>query len=77
MITGHAERHRVEAARDAGVNELLVKPVTEKALHSRIQEVILRPRPFIFGPDYYGPCRRRRRDPNYKGPERRKTVAAI
>jgi CheY-like chemotaxis protein len=77
MITGHAERHRVEAARDAGVNELLVKPVTEKGLHSRIQEVILRPRPFIFGPGYYGPCRRRRPDPNYRGLERRKTVEAI
>lgn len=77
MITGHTERHRVEGARDVGVNELLVKPVTERGLHSRIQEIILRPRPFIFGPTYYGPCRRRRPNPNYKGPERRKTVHAI
>jgi len=77
MITGHADRHRVEGARDAGVNELLVKPVTERGLHSRIQEIILRPRPFVFGPNYFGPCRRRRRDLNYKGQERRKTVMAI
>jgi len=77
MITGHAERHHVEGARDAGLNELLVKPVTEKSLRSRVQEIILRPRPFIFGPGYYGPCRRRRPDPNYNGPERRKTVVAI
>lgn len=77
MITGHADRHRVEAARDVGVNEMMVKPVTEKGLLSRIQEVVLRPRPFIFGPTYFGPCRRRRVDRNYKGPERRQTVMAI
>jgi DNA-binding response OmpR family regulator len=77
MITGHADRHRVVGARDVGVNEIMVKPVTERGLHSRIQEIILRPRPFVFGPTYFGPCRRRRRDIAYKGPERRKTVMAI
>jgi len=53
MITGHADRHRVEGARDAGVNEMLVKPVTERGLHSRIQEIILKPRPFISGPELF------------------------
>ena len=71
MITGHADRHLVQTARDSGVNELLVKPITESALHQRIQEVIFRPRLFIFGPDYYGPCRHRHRNRNYDGPERR------
>ena len=28
MITGHTEKHRVEAARDAGVTEFLAKPIT-------------------------------------------------
>lgn len=77
MITGHADRQVVQSARDVGVNELLVKPVTERGLIQRIQEIILRPRPFVFGPDYYGPCRRRRRDENYFGPERRKTVTPV
>jgi CheY-like chemotaxis protein len=77
MVTGHAERHTVQSARDVGVNELLVKPVTERGLYQRIQEVILRPRPFVFGPEYFGPCRRRRRDLNYTGPERRKVVCAV
>jgi CheY-like chemotaxis protein len=77
MITGHADRHRVVGARDVGVNEMMVKPVTEGGLHTRVQEVILRPRPFIFGPTYFGPCRRRRLDKNYRGPERRHTVMAI
>jgi len=77
MVTGHAERQTVQSARDAGVNELLVKPVTERGLYQRIQEVILRPRPFVFGPEYFGPCRRRRRDLSYTGPERRKAVCAV
>lgn len=71
MITGHANRQMVKSARDSGVNELLVKPITEKGLHQRIQEIIFRPRPFIFGPDYYGPCRHRHGNRNYDGPERR------
>ncbi len=74
MITGHADRHVVQLARDAGVNELLVKPINEGALNQRIHEVIFRPRPFIFGPDYYGPCRHRHRNPYYGGPERRAVI---
>ena len=27
MISGHTERHRVEAARDAGITEFLAKPI--------------------------------------------------
>ena len=72
MITGHAKREAIETARDAGVNEILVKPVTEGGLQSRIREAVLRPRPWVNTPTYCGPCRRRRDDPNYSGPERRK-----
>jgi len=72
MITGHTERERIKAARDAGVNEILVKPITQGGLQSRIEEVILRPRNWVDSPSYCGPCRRRRNDQNYTGPERRK-----
>ena len=77
MITGRADRHVVQSARDCGVNELLVKPITERALHQRVQEVILRPRPFIFGPDYFGPCRHRHGNRDYGGPERRATAKSL
>jgi hypothetical protein len=33
MVTGHANRGAVQSARDAGVNELLVKPFTEGSPH--------------------------------------------
>jgi CheY-like chemotaxis protein len=72
MITGHAERERIKSARDAGVNEILVKPVTQGGIQTRIEEVILRPRRWVETTLYCGPCRRRRNDQNYEGPERRK-----
>ena len=36
MLTGHSEKHRVVAARDAGVTEFLVKPISATALYERI-----------------------------------------
>ena len=35
MITGHTEKYRVEAARDAGVTEFLAKPITAQNLFIR------------------------------------------
>jgi CheY-like chemotaxis protein len=71
MLTGFAERHRVFEARDAGVTEMVVKPVTARSLLDRINTVIFKPRPFIRSGDYFGPCRRRRAEPTYEGPFRR------
>ncbi len=72
MLTAHAEPSRVKEARDAGVNEFLKKPVTAAELHQKITRIVEQPRPFIRTETYIGPCRRRRQDPSYTGPERRK-----
>jgi two-component system chemotaxis response regulator CheY len=72
MLTGHSEKKHVMAARDAGVTEFMVKPVSVKALHQRIVNVVAHPRPFIRTPTYFGPDRRRTVNANYAGPERRK-----
>jgi len=71
MITGHTERPRVEAARDAGVTEFLAKPITVQNLLSRIIEIVDRPRPFVRCDGYFGPDRRRHRMEGYAGPWRR------
>lgn len=71
MVTGHTEKARVEAARDAGVTEFLAKPITTESLLKRLVEVVERPRPFIRCKDYFGPDRRRRRAEDYPGPWRR------
>jgi two-component system, chemotaxis family, chemotaxis protein CheY len=71
MITGHTERHRVEAARDAGVTEFLAKPITAQNLFLRIIEIVERPRAYVRCAGYFGPDRRRRNEDFYAGPWRR------
>ena len=73
MMTGHSEKHRVYEARDAGVTEFVVKPITAKAVFDRIQAVILRPRAFVRNATYFGPDRRRTNAANYDGPRRRQS----
>jgi CheY-like chemotaxis protein len=72
MLTGHSEKKRVMAARDAGVTEFLAKPISAKSLYQRIVNVVANPRPFIKTKSYFGPDRRRNVNPNYIGPERRR-----
>jgi CheY-like chemotaxis protein len=72
MMTGHSEKSRVEAARDAGVTEFVAKPITARAIFDRLNAVIFRPRPFIQSETYFGPCRRRVNDPDFEGPWRRR-----
>jgi CheY-like chemotaxis protein len=71
MITGHTERHRVEAARDAGVTEFLAKPITAHSLFSRLAEIVERPRAFVRCESYFGPDRRRKTPESHAGPWRR------
>jgi two-component system chemotaxis response regulator CheY len=76
MLTAHSERKRVTAARDAGVTEFMVKPISASALHQRIVNVIANPRRFIKTATYFGPDRRRNNAPGYTGPERRRSGKA-
>lgn len=61
MITAHSERPRIIAARDVGVNEFVMKPVSAKTLFSRLNAVIEHPRRFVRAGEYFGPDRRRKR----------------
>lgn len=74
MLSGHTEMNRIMIARDAGVNEFLAKPVSATNLYHRIRAIIEQPRNFVRTSAYFGPDRRRRVDPNYMGPERRKSA---
>jgi two-component system chemotaxis response regulator CheY len=73
MITGHSTMRRVGEARDVGVTEFLSKPVTARGVIERITRVVDHPRAFVRSQEYFGPDRRRREDPSYRGPYRRKT----
>lgn len=71
MMTGFAERSRVMAARDAGVTEFLVKPLSAQSVFSRINTIVEHPRQFVKVGQYFGPDRRRKDD--WAGEERRST----
>lgn len=60
MVTGKTELENVMVARDAGINHLLTKPVSVKALADRITALIEDPVPFVKTETYFGPNRRHR-----------------
>jgi YesN/AraC family two-component response regulator len=71
MLTGYSEIRRVIAARDFGVTEFLVKPISAARLYQRLVNVVERPRPFVDAEQYFGPCRRRDIADDFAGAERR------
>ena len=71
IVSGHAEVTEIVAARDAGANEYLAKPLSAKILDLRLNAVVHHPRPFIRSDDFFGPDRRRHESDRYKGSERR------
>lgn len=77
MLTMRGSQADVEAARAAGVDGYLRKPISALMLQQRVRTVIAHPQPFVVTASYVGPCRRRRRpDLNYLGPLRRLDDAA-
>ncbi len=63
MLTAHTGRRCVLAARDAGVTEVLAKPISARSLHERIVSVIAKPRKFVRTDTYFGPEHRRELKP--------------
>jgi two-component system, chemotaxis family, chemotaxis protein CheY len=70
MATAYSEVKNVVAARDAGVNDFLFKPLSAHSLMKHVLNVVEKPRPFVQADTYFGPDRRRAQKP-LPGPERR------
>jgi DNA-binding response OmpR family regulator len=70
MMMGRANTRRVIDARNAGVDEFLVKPISLRALHGRLLALVENPRVFVRTSAYVGPDRRRHDRP-FAGPDRR------
>ena len=71
MVTAHSQIGRIKQARDSGINEFLVKPISARALYSRITSLIENPRAFVEMNLYFGPDRRRHKPSVLGFPERR------
>ena len=61
----------VRDLRDAGADEILSKPVSPKAVWSKITAVVNARRRFVSAPNFFGPDRRRRNLAPPTGAERR------
>jgi CheY-like chemotaxis protein len=55
MLTGYTERRHIMAARNAGVTEVLSKPISANALYRRVASIVSQPRRFVRTPSYFGP----------------------
>jgi two-component system chemotaxis response regulator CheY len=75
-IVAGAKVEHVKLALDSGVHDLAVWPISVDMLRQRLERAVIAGRPFMQTKEYFGPCRRRRNDPNFKGPERRSNAAA-
>ena len=71
LVSAYTSRKVVEAARDSGANEALVKPISADRLISRIVHMINNQRPFVKAPEFFGPDRRRQIQ-DFDGDEKRK-----
>jgi two-component system chemotaxis response regulator CheY len=60
MLSTFVNERAVMAARDAGANEVLMKPLSAEKMASRILSVVNHPRPFVKAASFFGPDRRRR-----------------
>jgi len=74
MLSAYSERSKVEAARDAGATEFCSKPVTATEIYRKIASVVNAPRPFVRTRHFFGPDRRRHKNSEHQGKERRSSV---
>jgi len=72
MISSDASKDVVFLARNAGVNEFLVKPLSNESLYRRLRNVLVNPKAFVKTATFIGPDRRSLSRPPPGVPERRK-----
>ncbi len=70
MMTTQVRPEDIFAMRDAGVNEIAVKPCSINQLLQRIEAIASNPRRFVWSDEFAGPDRRRK-EGQFSGPERR------
>ncbi|WP_440959536.1 response regulator [Oceanicaulis sp. LC35] len=58
LLTCYADVERVQIARDAGVNEFMVKPFSPESIYQHISSIFRKPRRFVDSKSFFGPDRR-------------------
>jgi DNA-binding response OmpR family regulator len=71
MMGDNVTSFELDLARNAGVDEFVVRPFSVSTLTQRLNAAFDGRREFIMSAVYVGPCRRRNRPQLYRGPRRR------
>ena len=74
ILSGFTDMEHVLEARDAGVNEVLAKPVNTRTIYQRICNLIERPPKFIETASYFGPDRQISQESDSNSEQRIKQV---
>ncbi len=77
VITADTREASIKAARDSGAHEFLCKPFTAGHVFRRVENVTLKPRPWIEAQMYVGPDRRRFNSGGFEGPRKRRNDASM
>jgi DNA-binding response OmpR family regulator len=77
VITADTRAASIIAARDAGAHEFLCKPFTAGHVFRRVENVTLKPRPWIEAKMYVGPDRRRFNSGAFEGAKKRRSDSAM
>ncbi len=76
MMIGSAVRETIFQVRDAGINDIISKPLNAQSLFQKLSSAYDNPRKHITAESFTGPDRRRRRKvDNLSAGERRKSVS--
>jgi two-component system, chemotaxis family, chemotaxis protein CheY len=67
LVSAGVNREQIQGARDAGVNDVIAKPVSANTVEQKLRSLILTPRPFVAARSFVGPDRRRERDTSHTG----------
>jgi CheY-like chemotaxis protein len=62
LVSAGADAGRITAARDAGMNDVISKPVAAQTVERKLRSLLVAPRPFVKTKVFVGPDRRTPRD---------------
>ena len=71
VVSAYSEKSRILEARDAGATEFVRKPLSADEIYKKLHSVVIRPRAFVRAKMFFGPDRRRHKNPDHQGQERR------
>jgi len=62
LVSAGTDAGKITAARDAGMNDVISKPVSVRTIERKLRSLLAAPRPFVTAKAFVGPDRRTLRD---------------